>query len=71
MAMQYNGKYSVETTSLYCININPKGKIIMKSIIKSVFREVGEFFSAVALASYAAHQARNGQTQQAQSHYKN
>jgi hypothetical protein len=31
----------------------------MKSIIKSVFHAVGEFFSAVALASYAAHQARN------------
>jgi hypothetical protein len=24
----------------------------------------------VAMASYAAHQARNGQTRQAQSHYK-
>jgi hypothetical protein len=41
----------------------------MKSIIKSVFRAVGEFFSAVALASYAAHQARNGQHKQAQNHY--
>jgi ABC-type glycerol-3-phosphate transport system permease component len=43
---------------------------IMKSIIKSVFYAVSEFFSAVALASYAAHQARNGHTRQAQSHYK-
>jgi hypothetical protein len=42
----------------------------MKSIIKSVFYAVSEFFSAVSLASYAAHQARNGQTRQAQSHYK-
>jgi hypothetical protein len=41
----------------------------MKSIIKTVFRAVGEFFSAVSLASYAAHQARNNQTKQAQSHY--
>jgi hypothetical protein len=38
-------------------------------IIKTVFSAVGTFFSAVALASYAAHQARNGQHQQAQSHY--
>jgi hypothetical protein len=70
MAMQYNAKYSVETTSLYYLNINPKGKIIMKSIIKSVFRAVSEFFSAVGLASYAAHQARNGQYRRAQNHYK-
>jgi RAB protein geranylgeranyltransferase component A len=41
---------------------------IMK-IIKTVFNAVNEFFSAVALASYAAHQARNNQTKQAQSHY--
>ena len=41
----------------------------MKSIIKSVFHAVNEFFSAVSLASYAAHQARNGQNKQAQSHY--
>ena len=41
----------------------------MKSIIKSVFRAVGEFFSAVSLASYAAHQARNGQNKRAQNHY--
>jgi hypothetical protein len=42
----------------------------MKSIIKSVFNSVSMFFSAVSLASYAAHQARNGQTRQAQNHYK-
>jgi hypothetical protein len=41
---------------------------IMK-IIKTVFSVVGEFFSAVSLASYAAHQARNNQVKQAQSHY--
>ena len=38
-------------------------------IIKTVFGAIGTFFSAVAQASYAAHQARNGQTKQAQSHY--
>jgi hypothetical protein len=38
-------------------------------IIKTVFRAVNEFLSAVALASYAAHQARNNQNKQAQSHY--
>jgi hypothetical protein len=42
----------------------------MKSIIKTVFHAVGEFFSAVSLASYAAHQARNGQIKLAQQHYK-
>jgi RAB protein geranylgeranyltransferase component A len=41
---------------------------IMK-FIKNVLYAVSEFFSAVALASYAAHQARNNQTKQAQSHY--
>jgi hypothetical protein len=41
----------------------------MKKIIKTVFSAVSTFFSAVALASYAAHQARNNQTKQAQSHY--
>jgi hypothetical protein len=41
----------------------------MKSIIKSVLHAINEFFSAVALASYAAHQARNGQNKQAQKHY--
>jgi hypothetical protein len=41
----------------------------MKSIIKSVLHAINEFFSAVALASYAAHQARNGQNKQAQNHY--
>lgn len=38
-------------------------------IIKIVFGAVREFFSAVSLASYAAHQARNGQNKQAQNHY--
>jgi hypothetical protein len=38
-------------------------------IIKTVFGAVSTFFSAVALASYAAHQARNNQIKQAQSHY--
>lgn len=38
-------------------------------IIKIVLHAIGEFFSAVSLASYAAHQARNNQTKQAQSHY--
>ena len=42
----------------------------MKSIIKTVFSAVCTFFSAVAQASYAAHQARNGQIKQAQSHYR-
>ena len=40
----------------------------MKSIIKSVVHAVGEFFAAVSLASYAAHQARNGQNKRAQNH---
>ena len=69
----YNGKYSVETLS----TLSQKDKTetltqkenIMKSIIKSVFHVISEFFSAVALASYAAHHARNNQTRQAQSHY--
>jgi hypothetical protein len=39
-------------------------------IIKTVFNSVCVFFSAVAQASYAAHQARNGQIKQAQSHYQ-
>lgn len=38
-------------------------------IIKTVFSSINTFFSAVAQASYAAHQARNGQIKQAQSHY--
>jgi hypothetical protein len=42
----------------------------MKSIIVSVYKSLAVFFSAVAQASYAAHQARNGQIKQAQSHYK-
>lgn len=41
----------------------------MKSIIVSVYKSLAVFFSAVALASYAAHQARNNQIKQAQSHY--
>jgi hypothetical protein len=41
----------------------------MKKIIVSVYKSIAVFFSAVAQASYAAHQARNGQTKQAQSHY--
>jgi hypothetical protein len=41
----------------------------MKSIVKTVFSAIVTFFSAVSLASYAAHQARNGQIKQAQNHY--
>jgi hypothetical protein len=64
----YNHKYSVETTSFYCL-IYSKGKIMLNSI-KAIASTVWEILCATGEAKYAAELARNQKWTEARAVYK-
>jgi hypothetical protein len=54
---------SVETMSLYQLNVYSKGKYM--KIVKPIMSAVWNFFCAIGEARYAAELARNGKIEQA------